>query len=118
VEEGRWQTTGRVPWSIGRDPERLRAFYGQLFSWTIGDGPIMAIPAGVGGPEPGPAGHIRASDRGGVTLFVQVRDLAESLARTTELGGSVVAERIQIPGGATLAAIDDPEGNRVMLVQQ
>ena len=55
-----------VHWEIGaRDPERLRAFYGQLFGWTIGDGPIMAIPAGVGGPEPGPAGHIRASDRGG-----------------------------------------------------
>jgi uncharacterized protein len=108
-----------VHWEIGaRDPERLRAFYGELFNWTIGDGPIMSIPAGVGGPEPGPGGHIRASDRGGVALFVQVRDLAESLARAAALGGAVVVEHIQIPGGATLAAIDDPEGNRVMLVQQ
>jgi uncharacterized protein len=108
-----------VHWEIGaKDPEGLRAFYGQLFNWTIGDGPIMDIPAGVGGPEPGPGGHIRASDRPGVTLFVQVRDLAASVARAAELGGTVVVPRLQIPDGATLAFIDDPEGNRVALVQQ
>jgi predicted enzyme related to lactoylglutathione lyase len=78
----------------------------------------MAIPPGIGGPEPGPAGHIRGSEHGGVTLYVQVRDLAESLARTVALGGTVVRERLQVPDGATLALISDPEGNRVMLVQQ
>ncbi len=108
-----------VHWEIGAvDPERLRAFYREMFNWTIGDGPIMDIPAGVGGPEPGPAGHIRASSRAGVTLYIQVRDLAASLTKAAALGGTVVVERYQVPGGATLAAIDDPEGNRVMLVQQ
>lgn len=108
-----------VHWEIGAlDPERLRAFYSELFNWTIGDGPIMGIPPGVGGPEPGPAGHIRASERGGVTLYIQVRDLAASVARAAALGGKVVRERIQVPGGPTLAAIDDPEGNPVVLVQQ
>jgi predicted enzyme related to lactoylglutathione lyase len=108
-----------VHWEIAAvDPEGLRTFYSELFNWTIGDGRIMAIPPGIGGPEPGPAGHIRASSRGGVTLYIQVRDLAASLARAAALGGTVVHERLQVPGGATLAAIDDPEGNRVMLVQQ
>lgn len=108
-----------VHWEIGaRDPERLRAFYGQMFNWTIGDGPIMDIPAGIGGPEPGPGGHIRATDRPGVTLYVQVRDLTASLARTVELGGTVLVERLQIPDGATLAVIEDPERNQVVLVQQ
>jgi predicted enzyme related to lactoylglutathione lyase len=108
-----------VHWEIGAaDPERLRAFYGRLFTWTLGDGPIMDIPAAAGGPEPGPAGHIRATGRGGVTLYIQVRDLAESLARAVELGGTVTLERLQIPDGATLAAIEDPEGNPVVLVQQ
>lgn len=108
-----------VHWEIeGRDPERLRVFYGRLFSWTIGDGPIMSIEPGIGGPEPGPGGHIRESGRSGVTLYVQVRDLRETLDLATELGGEVLAEPFEIPGGPTLAGIRDPEGNPVMLVQQ
>jgi predicted enzyme related to lactoylglutathione lyase len=108
-----------VHWEIGaQDPERLRAFYGELFNWAIGDGPIMDIPPGIGGPEGGPGGHIRASKRGGVSLYIQVRDLAGSLAKAVALGGTVVIERLQVPDGATLAAIEDPEGNPVVLVQQ
>ena len=100
------------------DPERQRAFYGELFSWSIGDGPIMAIPPGLGGPEPGPAGHIRPGERSRVTLYVQVGDLAATLVRATGLGGTVVIEPFDLPEGPTLAAITDPEGNPVMLVQQ
>jgi hypothetical protein len=108
-----------VHWEIeARDPERLRTFYSELFNWKIGDGPIMTIPAGIGGPEPGPAGHIRGSERSGVTLYVQVRDLRSSLDKAAELGGTIVAEPFDIPGNPTLAAITDPEGNPVMLVQQ
>ena len=108
-----------VHWEIeARDPERQRSFYAALFNWDVGDGPIMQIGAGVGGPEPGPAGHIRASDRSGVSLYVQVRDLRASLARAGELGGAVVAEPFDVPGGPTIAGITDPEGNPVTLVQQ
>ena len=103
---------------VARDPQRLAAFYRALCHWDIGDGPIMPIPAGLGGPEPGPAGHIRAGDRSGVSLYVQVRDLRASLARAVELGGRVVAEPFDIPGGPTLAAVDDPEGIPLVLVQQ
>lgn len=108
-----------VHWEIEAiDPEKQKAFYGELFSWDIGDGPIMNIPAGIGGPEPGPAGHIRGSSRSGVTLYVQVRDLAGAVARAVELGGTVTLERFDIPDGASLAGITDPEGNPITLVQQ
>jgi len=100
------------------DPERMRAFYSEIFNWDIGDGPIMGIPAGIGGPEPGPAGHLRQSSRGGVTLYVQVRDISASLDRAVELGGARVMEPVDLPGGPTLAGIADPEGNPVTLVQQ
>ena len=107
-----------VHWEIeARDPERLRAFYGALFNWKIGDGFIMDIAPGIGGPEPGPGGHIRQSDRSGVTLYVQVADLRSSLERSVSLGAAVVAEPFDVPGGPTLAGITDPEGNPVMLVQ-
>lgn len=108
-----------VHWEIeARDPEKIATFYRELFNWNITDGAIMDIAAGVGGPEPGPAGHIRRSERSGVTLYVQVRDIPETLAKAKSLGGGVVLEELQIPGGATLAAITDPEGNPVTLVKQ
>lgn len=108
-----------VHWEIqARDPARIRAFYVAMFNWDIGDGRIMNIPAGQGGPEGGPAGHIRPSDRPGVVLYVQVRDLRESLARAVELGGTATHEPRDTPGGPTIAGIADPEGNAVVLVQQ
>jgi uncharacterized protein len=108
-----------VHWEIvARDAGRQAAFYRELFNWDIGTGPIMQVPPGLGGPEPGPAGHIRAGDRPGVVLYVQVRDLRASLARALDLGATLVAEPFDVPGGPTLAAVDDPEGNPLVLVQQ
>jgi predicted enzyme related to lactoylglutathione lyase len=102
-----------------KDTEKIRAFYSALFNWDItGNESYMEIPAGIGGPESGPAGHIRKSNRSSVTLYVQVRDLAATIAKARELGATVVLERLEIPGGATLAAICDPEGNPLTLVQQ
>ena len=107
-----------VHWEIEAvDPERQRAFYADLFNWQIGDGFIMEIPPGIGGPEPGPGGHIRGSERSGVTLYVQVGDLRASLDRSVSLGATIVAEPFDVPDGPTLAGIADPEGNPVMLVQ-
>lgn len=108
-----------VHWEIvARDPQRQADFYRELFHWEIGDGAIMQVSPGIGGPEPGPGGHIRAGATPGVRLFVQVRDLRATLARAQELGAAVVAEPFDTPGGPTLAAVDDPEGNRLVLVQQ
>jgi predicted enzyme related to lactoylglutathione lyase len=108
-----------VHWEIvAADPERQAAFYRELCNWDIGNGPIMEIPAGLGGPEPGPGGHIRQGGRAGVSLYVQVRDLRAALSRAGELGGRVVTEPFDIPDGPTLAAVEDPEGNPLMLVQQ
>lgn len=108
-----------VHWDIrARDPDLIKSFYRALFNWNIGDGPVMQIPAGLGGPEGGPAGHIYQSDHTGVTLYIQVRDLRASIDKAVELGGSVVLEPFDVPDGPTLARVRDPEGNPIMLVQQ
>src|SRR4051794_15605241 len=108
-----------VHWAIeARDPQRQREFYAALFHWEIGDGPIMTIAAGLGGPEPGPGGHIQASAVPRVSLYVQVGDLSDALRRAGELGGRTLMDPFDVPGGPTLAAIEDPEGNALMLVQQ
>ena len=108
-----------VHWEIeAQDPDVLRAFYTALFNWNIGDGPIMNISPGIGGPEAGLGGHIRESDKSRVNLYVQVRDLRSSLELAASLGGAVTIEPFDVPGGPSLAGIKDPEGNPLMLVQQ
>jgi predicted enzyme related to lactoylglutathione lyase len=101
-----------------RDADVLCEFYAQLFHWDISEGFIRQIPAGIGGPENGIGGHIRQGARPGVTLYIQVRDLATSLMMAVSLGATVTLERFDIPGGASLAGITDPEGNAITLVQQ
>jgi predicted enzyme related to lactoylglutathione lyase len=78
----------------------------------------MAVAPGLGGPEPGPAGHIRQGDAPGVRLYVQVRDIKASLERAADLGGTVLSDPFDVPGGPTIAPITDPEGNPLVLVQQ
>ena len=108
-----------VHWELqARDPARLRAFYAALFNWRIEDGPVMRVAPGIGGPEPGPGGHIRGGDAPGWSPFVQVRDIRASCDRAAELGGTVVTPPFDLPDTPTLAEITDPEGNRLMLVQQ
>ncbi len=108
-----------VHWEIQAiDPEKQREFYSKMFNWQIGEGPVMRIPAGIGGPLPGPGGQLRHSDKPGVSLYIQVLDLNATLAKATEMGGSVFMPRRDVPGGPTIAGIADPEGTRIMLVQQ
>ena len=108
-----------VHWEIqARDPAKIREFYASLFNWDIADDRVMSIPVGVGPPEPGPAGHIRASDTSRVVLYIQVRDLRESLDRAAELGGTITHQPRDLPTGPSIAGIADPEGNPVVLVQQ
>jgi|ERR1022692_502473 predicted enzyme related to lactoylglutathione lyase len=108
-----------VHWEIvAKDPERQADFYRRLCNWDVAGGPIMNIPAGLGGPEPGPAGHIRQGEHSSVSLYVQVRDLAASIALAAELGARIVVEPFDIPGGPTVAFIEDPEGLALALVQQ
>jgi predicted enzyme related to lactoylglutathione lyase len=61
---------------------------------------------------------MRRSDRSGFVLYVQVRDLTDSLARVPALGGTVVSPPFDVPAGPTIASIEDPEGNPLVLVQQ
>jgi uncharacterized protein len=108
-----------VHWEIvARDPVAQGAFYRQLFNWDISDGPFMEVPPGVGGPEPGPGGHIREGEASSVVLYVQVRALAATLAHARTLGAQVTAEPFDLPNGPTVAFITDPEGNAFGLVQQ
>lgn len=100
------------------DPQKQRAFYSDLFNWDIPDSSFMPIPAGIGGPANGISGHISRGSAPHFTLYFQVRDLQESLAKAIQLGGQQISEPFQIPNGAMIVGISDPEGNAITLVQQ
>jgi predicted enzyme related to lactoylglutathione lyase len=104
----------------GRNAAALREFYEQMFGWEIKtDNPlgVATIKPGTGGPVEGVGGTIFPGEPS-VTIFVQVANLQESLAKAVTLGGQRVMEPFDVPNGPTVAQIADPEGNIIGLVQQ
>jgi len=105
----------------GKDPDRLREFYREIFGWKI-DEPnpmgISMIEHGIGGPPEGVGGAIMTRAEGRVVVYVQVLDPLETLAKAEALGGRRVTEPFDVPDGPTVAEMADPEGNVIGLVKQ
>jgi predicted enzyme related to lactoylglutathione lyase len=114
---------------IGKDPEKLRSFYGDLFGWefdTSGSvselvsepgnyGSVqpdtttggVGIPGGVGG-GPNYTAH--------VVFYVGVPDVEAALQRAESLGGTRRMGPDQAPGrDLVVAHVTDPEGNLIGL---
>jgi predicted enzyme related to lactoylglutathione lyase len=103
------------------DPERVVAFYEQLFGWKIerwGDQPYWLITTGDtnpgidGGlvPRRGPAPDPDAPVSGYV-VTVDVPDLDATIAAATAAGATIALEKQAVPGVGWLAYFKDPDGN-------
>ena len=109
---------------IGKDPDRLRAYFGELFGWQF-DTPSPVAPEV---SEPGRYGFldlIAAADgtgiRGGVgggaaydphaLFYVGVPDVEAALQRAEILGGRRVMGPVTSPSGLVIGHFTDPEGN-------
>ena len=98
------------------EPHRIAAFWAAVTGGTVERAAVLgrvvdwalAAQAGVH-PELLVSGHEPA---GRVTLTVEVGDLAAKLRQLRDLGGMVVRET------AVAALVEDPEGNRALLVQR
>ncbi len=111
---------------IGKDPVRLRGYYGELFGWefdtsapvseavsepmnygfvqggTTSDG--TGIPGGVGG----------GGGYGSHTIFyVGVPDVEAPLRKAESLGGTRLLGPARAPTGLVIGHFTDPEGNLV-----
>ena len=111
---------------IGKDGDKLRAFYSSLFGWEFQDaqGPMnygvvqrdgnttpdgVGIGGGVGGVEGGD-GH--------VTFYVEVPDINAALDQVESLGGKRLTGPDEVPGqGILIAHFSDPEGHVIGAVQ-
>ncbi len=103
----------------GRNAAKLKQFYADLFGWSINK---FAPPDAMGeyfhieGSEGGIAGGIMQTSGemppNYVMVYVSVDDLQASLDKAESLGGEVLVQPFDIPGGmGQIAVFRDPEGN-------
>src|SRR5215469_12776903 len=106
----------------GTDTAALKRFYASLFGWHIqaiesspgGQYSVAANGDGIGGS----IDTVRGGGSAGVTLYVEVDDVMESLAYGEELGGTIIRLPHEITDpdrAATVALFSDPAGNVVGL---
>ncbi len=100
----------------GKDGVALQKFYRDAFDWSVDAnnpmqyGMVEAQGEGIGG-------GIGAEEPAIVTFYIQVDDPAAYLKKVQSLGGKVVQEPQDIPGGPTIARFADPAGNIIGLVK-
>jgi hypothetical protein len=111
---------------IGKDPEKLRNYFGELFGWSFDSSSQVAeaisepsnygfvdrvptpdgtgIPGGVGGGAGYPA-H--------VLFYVGVPDVEAALREAERLGGKRQLGPERAPTGLVIGHFTDPEGNLI-----
>jgi predicted enzyme related to lactoylglutathione lyase len=110
---------------IGKDAERLRTYYADLFGWEIDannpmgygtvqrEGNTNAEGVGIGGGiGSGPEGY-----DGHVTFYVEVPDVEAALAKAESLGGTRMMGPDTPAEGVEIGLFQDPEGHTVGLVK-
>jgi predicted enzyme related to lactoylglutathione lyase len=109
---------------IGKDPEHLRGYYGDLFGWEFDtSGPISAAIS-----QPGNYGFVDTSDGVGipggvgggmgydrhVIFYVGVPDVEAALQKAESLGGTRRMGPDKVPGrDLVVGQFTDPEGNLI-----
>ena len=98
-----------------QDPDVTRKFFDDLFGWKIaseGEYPgYTFINTGADG-LPYTAIGPRQTDQDEVLFFVGVEDVAATLKRAEELGGTIVQPAQEVPG-TTFGVFADAHGHRV-----
>jgi uncharacterized protein len=111
---------------IGKDPERLRKYFGELFGWTF-DTP-SPVAQEISEPESyGFLDLVTSEDgtgiRGGIgggpsydshaVFYVGVPKVEAALQQAERLGGTRVMGPVTSPSGLVVGHFTDPEGNLI-----
>lgn len=97
------------------DPDATRQFFADLFGWKVtAEGGFPGYTFIDTGMEGGT--HVAISPRQGpedeVLFFVAVADVAATLRRAQELGGTIVQPAQQVPG-TSFGVLADSQGHKV-----
>jgi hypothetical protein len=98
-----------------QDPDATRTFLADLFGWKVAsEGGFPGYTFMDTGSEDGPATAIspRQGIEDEVLFFVSVEDVAATLAKAEELGGSIVQPVQQVPG-VSFGVLADAQGHKI-----
>ena len=98
-----------------QDPDATRRFFGELFGWKVASegaypGYTFIDTGAEGLPYTAISPRQNAEDE--VLFFVGVEDVAATLKRAEELGGTIVQPAQEVPG-TTFGVLADAHGHRV-----
>jgi predicted enzyme related to lactoylglutathione lyase len=112
---------------LGKDGDKLRSYYADLFGWEIDannpmkygvvarEGNTNAEGVGIGGGIMGMPGD---EYTGHVTFYVEVPDVEEALVKAESLGGTRLMGPDEVPGaGVVIGQFSDPEGHVIGLIK-
>jgi hypothetical protein len=111
---------------IGKDPDQLRGYYGELFGWEFDtSAPVadaVSEPTNYGFVErntttggtgiPGGVGGGKAYDHH-VIFYIGVPDVEAALQKAERLGGTRQMGPERAPTGLVVGHFTDPEGNLI-----
>lgn len=110
--------TGTIAWRELMTPDvaAARAFYATLFGWTYVEAPSVGAEHAWIEAGDRRIGAIWKGEPAAWLSFVTVDDLAATVSRTREGGGSVPIGPAPYPGLGTYAVLQDPEGAQLVAV--
>jgi len=101
------------------DPDRAEKFYATVFGWTFDrypGAPNYYGMASTGETNPGINGALfQRSENSGTTIRMSVDSIEDSIAKVKAAGGSVLQDKMPIPGMGYVATCKDTEGNEIGL---
>ena len=108
--------------------DKIKAFYEQVFGWTIQQAPgpieywtIQTVPVDPKGMllRPGVNGGMykrQVPDSKPINYF-SVESISDFLDKIVKLGGKVTQTKQEVPEVGWIAAAEDPEGNAFALIE-
>lgn len=110
---------------MGNDAARLRAFYSEMFGWAIDadnqwnygtvDRAANLSREGIG--IGGGIGQMPAGMPGHTTVYVEVPDVEEALARAEALGGTRLMGPEKVMENVEIGVAHDPEGHVIGVIK-
>jgi len=104
-----------VHWEFwSENPQSISEFYRKVFDWDIRHIPEMKYHQVETGGEGGINGGIMTPQKGpwpsNLAFYIDVDDLDLYSKRIREAGGTIVVDKVNVPGVGQLSLFSDPDG--------